>query len=121
MPNINEHMKKYEENRTLLDNELNIEMCNCYNWIVTIAFYAAMHLVESSLAVNNIHSKTHIGRNTMIDRMSEFQEIRAQYKFLHDRSVIARYEAANMNKKKAVMALGFLNQIEKKILKPEKE
>lgn len=116
---MNEHIKKYEENRKLLDNELNINICNCYNWIVTIAFYAAMHLVESSLAVNNIHNKTHISRNNMIDRMSEFREIRAQYKFLHDRSVIARYEAANMNKQKAEMALTLLNQIESKMIKPK--
>ena len=33
-----------------MENELSIEHCMSFNWITTIAFYAALHLVEGKLA-----------------------------------------------------------------------
>lgn len=115
MPNELQHKDKYVENRKLLDNELNIENAQYYNWIATVAFYAAMHLVEGELAKSDIHNKTHLDRGNVVEKFSCFRNIRGQYKTLHDRSIIARYGKMSINKAKAEQALKCLNDIEKEI------
>ncbi len=40
-------------------NERNKEHCN---WVSTICFYAAFHVVEMQLVLDGIHSKNHIDR-----------------------------------------------------------
>ena len=115
MPSELQHKEKYAENRKLLDNELNIENEKYYNWISTVAFYAAMHLIEGKLANDDIHNKTHLDRGNVVERYSYFRNIRTQYKTLHDRSIVARYGKSSVNKKKAEQALKCLEEIEKEI------
>lgn len=112
MPTLEQHKKKYTKNRELLDKELNMENCDNYDWIVTVAFYAAIHLVEAELAKSNIHTRLHTDRSVNVERFNAFRTVRAQYKALHDRSVVARYEGTCMNKKKAEQALKYLAAIE---------
>ncbi len=115
MPSTEEHIKKYNENRELLDTNLNIENCNFYNWIVTVSFYAALHLVEAKLAENGIDSPDHFARGNNVERFSQFRDIRNQYKVLYDRSRIARYDGTFMDKKKGEFALKCLGIIEDKL------
>lgn len=110
------HKDKYLENKSILENEMNVETSSHYNWIATIAFYAALHLVESELAKNGIHSKTHSDRGNVVERYAAFRNIRNQYKNLHDRSIVARYEGSNINKAKAEQALRWLKDIENEIM-----
>jgi hypothetical protein len=112
LPNYDEHIKKYRENKELIKSKLKIENDMYHNWIVTIAFYAAVHLVESELAKDKIDSPDHTGRKNNIDRFNKFRDIRVQYKTLYDRSKVARYEATFMNKNKSTLALNCLEQIE---------
>lgn len=112
MPSTEEHIKKYNENRKLLDTNLNIEQCDFYNWIVTVSFYAALHLVEAKLAESGIDSKDHFARGNNVERFGQFKTIRNQYKTLYDKSRIARYDGTFMNKKKGQFALKCLNDIE---------
>lgn len=115
MPSVSQHKMKYLENKQLLDNEMNIKSNTHYNWVTTIAFYAAVHLVEGELAKNDVHTTTHVSRDGFIEKYSAFRNIRNQYKFLHDKSVIARYTELNINQKKAEQAIRYLNDIEKEI------
>ena len=115
MPSESEHKRKYLENKGILENEMNVESSRHYNWVTTIAFYAAVHLVEGELAKSNIHNTNHADRGTIVERYASFKKVRSQYKFLHDKSVIARYAGANMNREKAERALSCLKDIEKEI------
>ena len=112
MPTRQQHIKKYEENKLLLGTKLSVENAEFYNWIVTVAFYAALHLVEARLADDNIDSSDHTARNNNVERFNYFQPIRAKYKVLYDRSRVARYDATFMNEKKARFALSCLETIE---------
>lgn len=116
MPSTEEHIKKYEENKKLLESNLNIENCDFYNWIVTVSFYAALHLVEAKLAKDGIDSKDHFARNNNVDRFNQFSEIRSAYKTLYDKSRIARYDGTFMNKSKGKFALKCLNKIEHELM-----
>lgn len=115
MPTFDEHKTKYDKNKELLEQELNISKCTNYDWIVTVAFYTALHLVEAECAKTNIHNATHTDRGVYINRDRRFIKIRSQYKFLHDRSLAARYSSKIANKEKAEMALLTLKEIEKEI------
>lgn len=115
VPTLEQHKKKYNKNRELLRKELNIDTCDNYDWIVTVAFYSAIHLVEAELAKSDIHTRVHTDRSVNVERFNIFRDVRAQYKALHDRSVVARYEGVCMSKKKAEQALKYLNDIEKVI------
>lgn len=115
MPNYDEHMKKYNENKEILTKELDIGNGKYYNWIVTISFYAAMHLIEGQLAKSHIDSKNHKLRQNNVERFNVFKPIRVQYKILYDRSIVARYEPAFMTKDKSKLALKCLHEIEKEL------
>lgn len=112
MPSTEEHIKKYNENKKLLETNLNIKKCNFYNWIVTVSFYAALHLVEAKLAEKGFDSRDHLGRNNNIARFNQFKAIRNEYKILYDKSRIARYDGTFMNEKKGLFALRCLAKIE---------
>lgn len=115
MPKTEEHLKKYSENRELLDTNLNIDTCNFHNWIVTVAFYAALHLVEAKLAEDGIDSIDHFARNNNVARFNQFKDIRSEYKTLYDKSRVARYDGTFMDKKKSKFALNCLAKIENKL------
>ncbi len=115
MPNESEHRKKYQENKSILENELSISNCERYNWIATIAFYAVLHLVEEKLAGYGIDSKSHTARENMVNRQSDFRKIRVKYKVLHTRSIVARYSGESMTREKAQECLQYMEEIEKEL------
>ena len=115
MPSLEQHNSKYTQNKELLDNELNIASCTNYDWIITVSFYAALHMIEGELAKTNIHTQTHTDRSVMVGRNRSFIRIRNQYKMLHDRSIAARYGASILSKAKAQQSLQLLADIENEI------
>ena len=115
MPTVDEHKKKYNINKQLLTNELKLDKCTCYDWISVVAFYSALHLIEGELAKGGIHSPDHSFRRRTIDMISNYSNVRRQFKVLYDRSRIARYGPLVVDKGKAEHALQCLEQIEKEI------
>lgn len=115
VPTLDEHKNKYKQNKELLDNELNIATCSNYDWIVIVVFYSALHLVEGELAKQNLHTYKHDSRMGMVNKYSSFVNIRATYKYLYDRSIVARYHAANSSNAVAQKCLKHLSDIEKEI------
>ena len=66
------------------------------DWIVTLAFYKALHAVDSYLATLGIHPKVHTnknksGRNQYVQQ--HLSSIHQKYSVLFDASKRARYEA----------------------------
>ena len=63
------------------------------DWIVTLAFYKALHAVDSYLAKNNIHPSMHTGPNGRNQSVKlHLQTIYGQYLALHRASIRARYK-----------------------------
>lgn len=63
------------------------------DWIVTLAFYKALHAVDSYLADFDIHPRRHggnDGRNVSVKK--RLQDIYEQYAALYEASQNARYE-----------------------------
>ena len=66
---------------------------NHADWIVTLAFYKALHAVDSYLDKFNIHPSLHTGpggRNNSVRQ--HLKSIFKQYSALHRASIRARYE-----------------------------
>jgi hypothetical protein len=60
------------------------------DWLATVAFYAAVELVEQLFADFGVHSRGHEDRNQSVRR--RYPSIAAAYKALYNASLDARYE-----------------------------
>jgi hypothetical protein len=66
-------------------------------WIVTIAFYKALHIVETVLARQNpaLHKNEHLSRNTFLKTEKRFEKIWVHYSILFQASQVSRYLCDN--------------------------
>ncbi len=93
MASAHEHLAKWRHNRQFL----NTIQQDCYaDWMVTVAFYAAVHCVESLLAKDKIsHGMTHEGRNDCLKRNNRYKKIWENFRPLYEASMVARYLCHN--------------------------
>lgn len=113
MPKISEHKKKYLENKDIAEKVLDISIEGHRNWIATICFYAAMHIIDMQLAKDNIHSKTHREREEQIANSSRIsRKVNLEYKQLRSMSRVARYEADSIAPTIANQIIRYLHHIE---------
>jgi hypothetical protein len=61
------------------------------DWLATVAFYAAVELIERLLSDRGRHSKNHEDRNNAVRR--DYQNIHKAFKALYNASLDARYES----------------------------
>lgn len=114
MPTIAEHKKKYLENKDIVENMLDISKEGHRNWITTICFYAALHIIDMKLAEDNIHSTTHLSRENILIKMKKISpRVTVRYKQLSSLSRAARYDAGAISEKLTNQALTYLHDIEK--------
>jgi|GEM_PF-736468 hypothetical protein len=113
MPTGDEHKKKYINNKKVL-KLLNIQDKDQCDWIATIAFYSALHIIEKELAKENKHFRTHMEREQYINGEPKYckNQIAAKYKQLSTNSKIARYGPGKITPTKANQMLRFLADIE---------
>ncbi len=92
MPSTQEHIAK-QHNTHLALSELQESQNSLKHadWIVTLAFYRALHAVDSYLAGLEIHPKGHPERNQCV--RTRLSGIYLQYFALYRASRKARYEA----------------------------
>ena len=50
MPSAQEHRKKYQDNKEVLNSVFDYNNRLHCNWIVTISFYIALHIIEAKLS-----------------------------------------------------------------------
>ncbi|MCA9016048.1 MAG: hypothetical protein KDA77_12010 [Planctomycetaceae bacterium] len=60
-------------------------------WCTTVSFYAALHIVDAVLALENIHPENHHARTGHLKTKRNLQHIWKHYKPLYDHSRRARY------------------------------
>ena len=97
MPTTQEHINKQSKIQfTLSDLQQSPNHLQHVDWIVTLAFYKALHAVDSYLAKLGIHPRGHTnkqktGRNQYVQK--HLRSIHGKYSTLYTASIKARYEA----------------------------
>jgi hypothetical protein len=113
MSDTQQHLYQYRHNKELLQSsEFEIDKTNHLDWVITIAFYSAIHLVEKELANMSCHSKSHENRNEIMCMFAKFDKIGAKYATLEMLSKKARYYCVGFTKTQVREALNLLTDIE---------
>ena len=96
MPKPKQHQEKASSSRAFLDS---ISTDAPPDWIATVAFYTAVHLVEKLRAYRGEHSENHEDRNSAVRR--DYRAIQTEYHELYNHSLVARYGTAGQFSMKA--------------------
>lgn len=96
MPNFEVHETAAARNQNVLDCLLEnyAHSPNDFaHWVLTVAFYKALHLVETifSQETQPFHSKDHHERNQRLKNIKKYEHIWRHYRLLLDASMAARY------------------------------
>ncbi len=91
MPDRGAHLKLADHNLDAL-RYVAARIEDFPDWVCTIAFYRAVHLVEALLDHDGVgHSATHKSRQRVLKRNPRYREIYKHYRPLRAASEIARY------------------------------
>lgn len=92
MPAKAAHLKLARHNQDLLDHLVSTQLEEFPDWIATVAFYKAVHLVEALFDHDSgLHSHSHRDREQRIDNMRRYEDIAEYYYPLETASILARY------------------------------
>lgn len=105
MPNADTHLHQAQHNHALIET-LDPENTVYLDWIVTIAFYVAVHRVEAWLAQKGIHLETHTQRDDWLAHEKELRRVVwPNYKELEFQSRRARYQCASFEREWVIHTL----------------
>jgi hypothetical protein len=93
VPSRQQHLANAESNERL---SLALQVGPHMDWSITVLFYAAVHLVEATLAPQ-MHSANHNARFANIRRHPLLRQIYFQYHELYSRSLDARYDCVSFS------------------------
>jgi hypothetical protein len=116
MPDATAHLRQAHRNRDLIEL---LEPANTeyLDWVVTVCFYAAVHLVESWFASKNLHFEAHTQRDDWLGKVKEMRRVVwPRYKELEFYSRQARYQCVAFDRdfvQKRLLV--FLDEIEREI------
>lgn len=118
MPDAQNHLKQYQHNKELLCSDV-FKIENDYrDWIITIGFYSALHIIEKAFAEldHPQHFKGHERRNKFIFLNRRYDKIASKYQALYNQSIRARYDCANITKTDVQVVRQLVEDIEKELL-----
>lgn len=90
MPSEQDHLRVVSRNKAVLDYLLQ-DPDKCSEWIAVVAFYTAVHLVESMFARVGVHSSDHRSRLNNLKSDRQYRNIYPAFRCLKQASEIARY------------------------------
>ena len=100
MPSKEAHVRAALENKKAIDY-LGERVDDFPQWVVTIAFYKALHIVEAVFAGDpkstQAHTDDHHSRNRVLKRDRRYEKLWRHYRPLYNDSLIARYLRDNDN------------------------
>lgn len=120
MPKQAAHLKQAQQNRALI-TRLDPATTPHLDWVVTITFYAALHLIEAWFATKGLHFVSHENRDNWGGKVKELRRVWQLYKELEFQSRQARYQCVRWNRsfvEKNIVPL--LSQIEEQLEKKSK-
>ncbi|KAF0196961.1 MAG: hypothetical protein FD169_633 [Bacillota bacterium] len=120
MPKHAEHKVQSDRNQNLLQEGIfEVGRTNYHDWIVTVCFYAALHLVDGDLADNygTYEVGSHSRREELVSKRysSGPKNIQKIYTLLSSESRRARYDCDSISPQAAKDAKQLLVQIKQKI------
>jgi hypothetical protein len=83
------------------------------DWVVTVAFYKAVHVVEGLLVRKGRSTGSHEQRNRVLKR--QFASVWQEYRPLYNQSRAARYWCVTITPANVAQALSRLQAIEKNV------
>lgn len=118
MPDQQAHLHQARHNRDLI-TALDPSTTPFLDWVVTGAFYAALHLVEAWFAGQGLHFTSHTERDDWISKAKELRRtIWPRYKELEFQSRRARYQCTAFDRNDVQQRLlVYLSDIEQEIHK----
>lgn len=91
MPSENVHISIAVHNQSLIDHLLDIKE-DYPDWLTTVAFYKAVHIVEAVFCHSEIgHCYTHSERENILKSTNRYKQIYKYYRPLQTASLVARY------------------------------
>lgn len=112
------HFAQYKRNKALIaelqDPQKFKEMP--YDWVVVVAFYTAVQLVETCIKRNGKKSKDHFQRLNHIRDIKTLKPIDYRYNSLEHFSRQARYDCVPFNSATVKAPLRLLSEIEQHVL-----
>jgi hypothetical protein len=98
MSSSQEHTRQAQHNRNLIDR-LDPATTPFLDWVVTITFYAALHLIEAWFAERGRHTRSHEQRDDWMSRAGGLRrDVYRLYKDLEYQSHRARYQCVNFER-----------------------
>jgi hypothetical protein len=97
MPTAEQHRQQAEHNKAFVQS-FDLDTSPYLDWVVTAAFYTALHLVEWFLKTRELAGRRdHHLRDAYIARMDELRSIYFDYTELKFQSEAGRYECATFS------------------------
>ena len=91
MPTTDDHLALARRNKATIDYLLRARDDH-FEWIATVAFYAALHFVEAVFfSDDGRHGRNHENREHILKSTRRYQQLHRHYRPLWQASVIARY------------------------------
>lgn len=115
MPSVQEHISKARHNEQFLD-QLPKLSTPFPDWMISGAFYTALHYVDACLAGRDIHPLTHHLRSGYVGRLRELRAIYPDYRALEDVSRDARYTNNPMTAQHVTSSLQISSKIKNHVL-----
>lgn len=116
MPSAEAHLTQYNSNRQVLSELMNLDS-QPNDWVITVAFYSALHIVGKAIAENiGQEFQSHQTRNKFIETNKMFESIAAEYIAMYTESRRARYHCANIKQKTVTRIIKQLEHIEQEML-----
>jgi hypothetical protein len=107
MATASAHERQATRNQQFLDS---IDKTLFPDWVVTVAFYKAVHLAESLLVRKGRRSGSHVQRNGILKR--QFPSVWMQYHPLYNQSRAARYFCVSIQPSEVAKAIQRLQAVE---------
>jgi len=116
MPTMQAHLRQVQHNRDLIA-ALDPSNTRFLDWVVTAAFYAALHRIEAWFADKGLHFGDHTQRDDWLSKVKELRRIVwPRYKELEFQSRQARYECVSFDRNFVQhRLLAFLDEIEQEM------
>jgi hypothetical protein len=86
MATVAEHLSQAKHNQSFLET---IDRPDYPDWLATVAFYKALHLVEAMFRVGNHKTGSHLRRNNILRK--HYLSVWREYKTLYSFARLARY------------------------------
>ena len=94
MPNFEAHEEAANRNQKVLNcllENYDHSPDDFAHWVIAVAFYKALHLVEAIFYTDGFHSTDHRERNQRLKDVKKFGHIWKHYRPLFEASMVARY------------------------------